>query len=165
VIIAGVLLIIFGGGEASDKHRFSWMGLAGALGAGVGWGSYFVPIRISELSMWVAMLPMALGMFAGSCVLVIISKSPLRLSSPTYYPRLLGTGVLWAIGNYGALKMMELIGTGRGFTIAQLCVVVNALIGVFWMKNPKPGTRAARLTLLGVTIATLGAIVLGNLKS
>jgi glucose uptake protein len=96
---------------------------------------------------------------------VIISKSPLRLISPTYDPRLLGTGVLWAIGNYGALKMMELIGTGRGFTIAQLCVVVNALIGVFWMKNPKPGTRAARLTLLGVTIATLGAIVLGNLKS
>ena len=47
VIIAGVLLIIFGGGEASDKNRFSWLGLAGALGAGLGWGSYFVPIRIS----------------------------------------------------------------------------------------------------------------------
>jgi glucose uptake protein len=165
VIIAGVLLIIFSGGEASDKNRFSWVGLAGALGAGLGWGSYFVPIRISELSMWVAMLPMALGMFAGSCLLLVVSKSSLRLNSPAHYPRLIATGLLWAIGNYGALKMMELIGTGRGFTIAQLCVVVNALIGIFWMKNPKPGTRAARLTLIGVTIATLGGIVLGNLKS
>jgi glucose uptake protein len=97
--------------------------------------------------------------------LLVVSKSSLRLNSPAHYPRLLATGLLWAIGNYGALKMMELIGTGRGFTIAQLCVVVNALIGIFWMKNPKPGTRAARLTLIGVTIATLGAIVLGNLKS
>ena len=82
VIIAGVLLIIFSGGEASDKNRFSWVGLAGALGAGLGWGSYFVPIRISELSMWVAMLPMALGMFAGSCLLLVVSKSSLRLNSP-----------------------------------------------------------------------------------
>jgi len=115
--------------------------------------------------MWVAMLPMALGMFAGSCVLLVVSKLSLKLDSPSHYPRLLSTGLLWGIGNYGALKMMELIGTGKGFTIAQLCVVVNAIIGVFLMKNPKPGTRAARLTLIGITIATIGAIVLGNLKS
>jgi glucose uptake protein len=165
VIIAGVLLIIFGGGGTSGKSSFSWVGLAGAFGAGIGWGSYFIPIRISELSMWVAMLPMALGMFAGSCVLLLLSKSSLKLDSSTQYARLLATGLLWGIGNYGALKMMELIGTGRGFTIAQLCVVVNALIGVFVMKNPQPGTRAARLTLIGIVIATIGAIVLGNLKS
>jgi glucose uptake protein len=165
VIIGGVLLIIFGGESASGNSPFSWVGLAGAIGAGIGWGSYFVPIRISALSMWVAMLPMALGMFAGSCVLLLLSKSSLKLSAPGHYPRLIATGLLWGIGNYGALKMMQLIGTGRGFTIAQLCVVVNALIGVFIMKNPQPGTRAARLTLIGITIATLGAIVLGNLKS
>ena len=140
VIIAGVLLIIFGGGGTSGKSSFSWVGLAGAFGAGIGWGSYFIPIRISELSMWVAMLPMALGMFAGSCVLLLLSKSSLKLDSSTQYARLLATGLLWGIGNYGALRMMELIGTGRGFTIAQLCVVVNALIGVFVMKNPQPGT-------------------------
>jgi glucose uptake protein len=115
--------------------------------------------------MWVAMLPVALGMFAGSCVLIVLSKSSLKLDSPSHYGRLLATGLLWGIGNYGALKMMELIGTGKGFTIAQLCVVVNALVGVFLMKNPKPGTRAALLTLIGVTIATIGAIVLGTLKS
>ena len=165
VIIAGIMFIVFSGGEASGSNRFSWVGLAGAMGAGIGWGSYFVPIRISELSMWVAMLPMALGMFAGSCVLLVVSKLSLKLDSPSHYPRLLATGLLWGIGNYGALKMMELIGTGKGFTIAQLCVVVNALVGVFLMKNPKPGTRAALLTLIGVTIATIGAIVLGSLKS
>ena len=83
----------------------------------------------------------------------------------SFYFRVLSTGVLWGVGNYGALKMMELIGTGRGFTIAQLCVVVNALIGIFWLKNPKPKTRAATLTLFDILIATLGGLLLGNLKS
>jgi len=167
VIISGILMIIFSGegGEAETARRFSWRGLAGALGAGVGFASYFVPIRISELTMWVAMLPMALGMFAGGCLLVAFSRSPLRLDKGSHYPRLLATGLLWGVGNYGALKMMEQLGTGRGFTIAQLCVVVNALVGIYWLKSPRPGTRAARLTLAGVAVATVGATVLGRLKA
>jgi glucose uptake protein len=60
--------------------------------------------------------------------------------------------------------MMQNLGTGKGFTIAQLCVVVNALMGVFWEHTPRPGTRAAYLTLAGVVVATIGAAVLGNLK-
>lgn len=166
VIIGGILMIIFSGAsqEKETAKGFSWKGLAGALGAGVGFATYFVPIRISELTMWVAMLPMALGMFAGGCLPVAISRSPLKLERASHYPRLLSTGLLWGLGNYGALEMMELLGTGRGFTIAQLCVVVNALVGIYWLKSPKPGTRAARLTLAGVAIATIGATVLGRLS-
>jgi len=86
-------------------------------------------------------------MFAGSCMLVVVSKSSVN-SIALPLPAAACDWLLWGIGNYGALKMMELIGTGKGFTIAQLCVVVNALVGVFLMKNPKPGTRAALLTLI-----------------
>ncbi len=169
VIIGGIVLIIFAGGGSENKEqqgRKSLItGLLGTLGAGVGFASYFVPIRLSEVSMWVAMLPMAVGMFAGSCVLVLLSKSSLKLEAASHYGRVLATGLLWGIGNYGALRMMELIGTGKGFTIAQLCVVVNALLGIFWLKNPKPRTRAATLTLIGVVLAMAGGAVLGNLKS
>jgi len=168
LIIGGILLIIFAGesGETTKKFTKAMMiGLLGAFGAGIGFATYFVPIRISEISMWVATLPLSFGMFAGSIILVIFSKSALKLEKSSHYYRVLSTGLLWGIGNYGALRMMELIGTGPGFTIAQLCVAVNALIGIFLLKNPKPGTRAARLTLLGIFIATIGGVVLGNLKS
>lgn len=169
VIIAGILLIVFAGGGAESKghqgKRSMLAGLAGTVGAGIGFATYFVPIRISQVSMWVAMLPMALGMFAGSCVLVILSRSSLKLEAVSHYGRALATGLLWGIGNYGALRMMELIGTGKGFTIAQLCVVVNALLGIFWLKNPKPNTKAATWTLVGVVLAMAGGVVLGNLKS
>ncbi len=167
IIIGGILMIIMaGGGEGkSEKPKKAMLlGLLGAFGAGIGFASYFVPIRISAVSMWVAALPMAVGMFIGSCILVLISRSPLKLGKGSYYPRVLTTGLLWGIGNYGALLMMERIGTGKGFTIAQLCVVVNALIGVFILKNPKPKSKAATWTLIGVIIAMVGGVILGNLK-
>ena len=60
---------------------------------------------------------------------------------------------------------MEIVGTGQGFTIAQLCVVVNALIGIYWLKSPDPKSRAAKMTLIVVTIAMIGGVMLGNLNS
>ncbi len=167
-MLGGILMIVFAGGGSSDApfeaatNKFT--GYLGALGAGVGFGSYFVPIRISHLSMWAATLPLAAGMFAGACLLMLGSRASLRLQQPSHYPRLLATGALWSVGNYGSLMMMERMGTGRGFTIAQLCVVVNALAGVFWFKNPKPGTKAARWTLIGVVIAATAGAILGNLR-
>lgn len=169
LIVAGILLIVFAGGEEagtdSGTATNKTAGYLGALGAGVGFASYFVPIRISQLSMWVAMLPLASGMFVGGCLLVALSRSPLKLAKPSHYARVLATGLLWGTGNYGALLMMEGIGTGKGFTIAQLCVVVNALAGIFLFKNPPPGSKAAWRTLTGVLIATMAGAVLGNLKS
>jgi glucose uptake protein len=166
VIIVGILMIIFAGseGSASEQGGASTLGYLGAFGAGVGFASYFIPIRISGVSMWVATLPLAAGMFFGAAVLSAVSKSSLHLEEPSHYLRVMSTGLLWGIGNYGALLMMARMGTGKGFTIAQLCVVVNALLGVFWEHKPRPGTRAAYYTLAGVVVATMGAVVLGNLK-
>ena len=43
-------------------------------------------------------------------------------------------------------------------------MVVNALWGVFYFKDPAPKSRAALLTILGVLIATLAGLVLGNIE-
>jgi len=171
MIIGGILTIIFAGGDSGgeSKRKVSLPGLLGAMGAGVGFATYFIPIQIGtannpEFNMWIGTLPLAIGMFAGSAVLMVVSKSSPKLEKGSHYARVMSTGILWGIGNYGALAMMEIIGTGKGFTIAQLCVVVNALIGVYILKEPNPKSRAAKLTLLGVVIAMAGAIILGNIK-
>jgi glucose uptake protein len=80
------------------------------------------------------------------------------------YLRVSITGVLWGVGNYGMLLLVDTLGAGKGFTISQLSVVVNALIGVFILKNPTPKSRTAGFILAGSFLATLGGIVLGNLK-
>lgn len=171
LIIGGILTIIFAGGDSSGdkKTKVNLAGLLGAMGAGVGFATYFIPIQIGtannpEFNMWIGTLPLSIGMFTGSAILMLVTKSSPKLEKGSHYARVMSTGVLWGIGNYGALAMMEIIGTGRGFTIAQLCVVVNALIGVYILKEPDPKSRAAKLTLVGVIIAMAGAIALGNIK-
>ena len=169
LIIGGILFIIFAGEGKGEKKKISALGLLGAMGAGVGWATYFIPIQVGtanfpEFNMWIGTLPMSIGMFAGSAILSLVTRSTIKLEKASHYVRVMGTGALWTIGNYGALAMMEIMGTGRGFTIAQLCVVVNALMGIYVLKEPNPKSRAARLTLLGVIIAMIGAIIMGNIS-
>jgi glucose uptake protein len=164
-IIAGVLLIIFArsdGVKAQGKNAA--IGFLSAVGAGILWGSYFIPIKLSQASLWVTALPLAVGIFAGSGALALLARQPLPLGRLSDYLRVAATGLLWGVGNYGSLLLIEELGAGKGFTIAQLSVVVNALIGIYWLKDPRPRTRAAALTLAGCVLATFGGIIFGNIK-
>jgi glucose uptake protein len=165
-IIAGVLMIIFARGDEARlrSRRGQVVGFLSALGAGVLWGSYFIPMKLAGTSVWVAALPMAVGIFCGSLILALLTRLPLPLEKGAQYVRVSITGLLWGIGNYAMLILVSQIGAGKGFTISQLSVVINALIGVFLLRDPAPKTRAAWLTLAGCALATLGGIVLGNLK-
>ena len=176
IVIMGVLLIIFaGGGDADgegDETRKPILGLMGAIGAGILWGTYFIPSAwlskyvdgVAEISPAASALPLAVGMVIGTAVLVVLSGKSPKLEDKGSYVRALSSGILWAVGNTFMLLMVQRIGTGPGFTIAQLCVVVNALWGVFYFKDPHPKSRAARLTIIGIIIATLAGIILSNLK-
>jgi glucose uptake protein len=166
VIIAGVLLIIAaqGSGGAARDRKSMLKGYAGAVGAGFLWGVYFIPIKMSGLSLWLVALPMAMGMFAGSAALVLADGKLARLDKSGDYGRVCATGVLWATGNYGMLLLVDAVGAGKGYTISQLSVVVNAIIGIYLLKDPRPGTRAARMTLAGCVLATVGGILMGLIK-
>jgi glucose uptake protein len=169
IIIGGILMIIFAGNSDDKSKKISIPGLMGAMGAGIGFASYFIPIQIGTantpgFNMWIGTLPLAIGMVVSSSILMLVTGSSFKLEKTIHYPRVISTGILWGIGNYGALAMMEIIGTGKGFTIAQLCVVVNALVGIYILKEPDPKSKAAKLTLIGVTIAIVGGIILGNIK-
>ncbi|MBN1698636.1 MAG: hypothetical protein JW881_14065 [Spirochaetales bacterium] len=168
-IISGILLIIFargksGGEKTKADKRLYKTGLLGAIGAGILWGTYFIPIQLGSLSMWVAAFPMAVGIFAGSTILVLLTGKSILLDKPSHYSRVILSGLLWGIGNYTSLRMMELIGTGKGFTIAQLNVAFHAFIGIFIFKEVEPRSKAAAITLTGIALALAGAILLGNLK-
>lgn len=166
ILLAGVLLIIFakGFGGQGEARGAQWPGVLAALGAGVLWGSYFIPIQLSAASMWVAAFPLSVGIFTGSLVLVGLAGQPVGLRRGGDYLRVATTGLLWGIGNYGMLLLVGEFGAGRGFTISQLGIVVNGLLGVYLLKDPPPRSRAAALTLIGCACATLGGILMGSLK-
>jgi len=164
IALTGVLLIIFAKGLRSsgpaDPHARA--GLWAAVGAGVLWGSYFIPVQLSAASMWVAAFPLAVGIFVGSALLAAFTRQPLRLDHASHYARVLSTGLLWGIGNYGMLLLVGEFGAGRGFTISQLGIVVNGLMADYLLKDPPPTSRAAAFTLLGCILATLGGVLMGG---
>ncbi len=166
MILIGVLLIIFAKGADKDGQEQGAfrLGLAGAVGAGILWGSYFIPIKYSGVSPWAGAFPSALGMASGGVLLALLARQSWKLASSGDAVRACLTGVLWSVGNYGMLLLVDAIGAGKGFTISQTAVVVGALISIYWLHEPPPKTRAARLTFIGCVLATLGGIVLGNLK-
>ena len=165
LIIGGVLLIIRSkeSTEEEANRKSLAVGWICAIAAGVLWAAYYIPIRISETSMWVAAFPMGCGMLAGCLAIALLSRKSLRLESRSAYLLTAASGVLWACGNYSMLLLVQAIGTGRGFTIAQLALVVNAISGIYLLKDPPPKSRAARLALTGCVLATVGAITLGKL--
>jgi glucose uptake protein len=165
LVVAGLLLIVFAKG-VSDAVKGEKLpaGLAAAGAAGVLWGSYFVPAQASATSPWVANFPLALGMLAGGVILVLVRRNAPTLPSGRDYAIILSAGVLWGVGNLGMLLLVETVGTGKGFTIAQLSLLVNALMGIYLFRDPAPRSRAAAMTVLGVLLAAGGGVLLSNLK-
>ena len=165
-ILAGILLIIFAKGTnegVQDRGAFR-LGVAGAVGAGILWGSYFIPVKYSGVSPWAGAFPLAVGMAMGAMLLALLSRQSWKLIAFGDTIRACLTGALWSVGNYGALLLIATMGAGKGFTISQISVVVSALIGIYWLREPPPKTRAATFIIIGCTLATIGGIVLGNLK-
>jgi len=165
-ILAGILLIIFAKGtnEGGQERGAFRLGFAGAVGAGILWGSYFIPVKYSGISPWAGAFPLAVGMAMGAMLLALLSRQSWKLTAFGDTIRACLTGALWSVGNYGALLLIDTMGAGRGFTISQISVVVSALIGIYWLREPPPKTRAATFTIIGCTLATIGGIVLGNLR-
>ncbi len=143
---------------ATARGGFLWAGAAGIL-----WGSYFVPAQWAAVPAQVSDFPLALGILAGALVLALPAGEPVRLGVRPASAQL-GAGVLFGIGNLALLALVARVGTGTGFTIAQLSLLVNASIGIWVFHVPQPGTRQARKVLAGIVIAGIGGCVIAAMR-
>jgi glucose uptake protein len=171
LVLAGVLFIVrsqnvgarSGGAVAASSwpsaHR---AGLAYAGAAGLLWGSYFVPAQWAKVPAQVGNFPLALGIVVAGTALVM-TGGVVRLS-PRATSVQLAAGLLFGIGNVSLLALVTRVGTGVGFTIAQLSLLVNVSLGIFVFKVPKPGSHAARVALTGIMLAGIGGVAIGAFK-
>lgn len=178
LVLAGVLVIIRSQGtrmsdapagraaspssvsRGAGQHRH---GLLWAAAAGVLWGSYFVPAQAAGVTAQVSNFPLAVGMLAGGLALVLTGGEPVRLPAAGAAANL-AAGFLFGIGNLALLGLVSRVGTGVGFTIGQLSLLVNASIGIWLFKVPPPGSRAAKLATAGILIAGTGGALIGALR-
>lgn len=172
-VVLGVLLISGSQGTTSGpaapagstrtRTRLLSPGLLWAMAAGVLWGSYFIPAQWAATSAQVSNFPLALGILVGALVLAGPAREPLRLA-PRAAASQVGAGVIFGIGNLALLALVARVGTGTGFTIAQLSLAVNAAVGIWVFHVPRPGTSQARRVLTGIAVAGLGGGVIAALR-
>jgi glucose uptake protein GlcU len=169
-VLIGVILIVRSrdadpteGTNGSAGVGSFGQGLIWGLIAGVMWGSYFIPAQWARIPAQVADFPLALGILAAGLVLVAGSGDPVLLR-PKIAAVQLTAGFLFGVGNLTLLGLVARVGTGVGFTIAQLSLLVNAGVGMWVFKVPRPGSGAARSVLAGILIAGLGGVLVGTLK-
>lgn len=134
-----------------------WAGVAGIL-----WGTYFVPAQWSKTPGHVADLPLTLGSLFGCLALALLSRSRIKLPARTTAIQLVA-GLVFGIGMVTTLDLVSRVGTGVGYTIAQLGLVVNTCIGIWVFKVPRPGSRAARIAMSGIVLAMVGGCAIGAL--
>jgi glucose uptake protein GlcU len=170
-VVAGVLLIAGSRedpspGAMSESGRRTTSAAAGLLwagGAGILWGTYFVPAQWAKVPAQVSDFPLALGILAAALVLALPAGEPVKLSGRAT-GSLLGAGVLFGIGNLALLALVARVGTGTGFTIAQLSLLVNASVGVWVFRVPEPGTRQAHKVLAGIVLAGIGGCAIAAMR-
>jgi glucose uptake protein GlcU len=163
-VVAGVLLIV--GSQDSSAGRpapRAFGGLLWAGAAGLLWGSYFVPAQWAAEPAQVSNFPLALGILGAGLALALPAGEPVRLGLRAL-TALLGAGVLFGIGDFTLLGLVARVGTGTGFTIAQLSLLVNASIGIWAFHSPEPGTPAARKVIAGIVIAGAGGCIIGAMR-
>jgi glucose uptake protein len=144
--------------EPASRAGWLWAGAAGIL-----WGSYFVPAQWANVPARISNLPLALGIFATGSVLALSKRELDRLSVRVTTVQI-AAGVLFGIGDLALLGLVRRVGTGVGFTIAQLSLLVNVTVGIWVFKVPPPGSRAARTALTGIMIAGVGGCVIGAMR-
>jgi glucose uptake protein len=142
----------------ASRTGWLWGGAAGVL-----WGSYFVPAQWADVPARIANVPLAIGIFAAGSALALSKRELTRLSLRVTSLQI-AAGVLFGIGDLALLGLVSRVGTGVGFTIAQLSLLVNASIGIWVFKVPQPGSRAARTALTGILIAGIGGCIVGVMR-
>lgn len=147
-----------GGGLGENTKGLLWAAAAGVL-----WGSYFIPSQWAGVAAQVSNFPLAVGLVAGGLLLASNGREPLRLPGRPAAGLLLA-GVLFGTGNITLLALVARVGTGVGFTLAQLALLVSASVGIYLFKVPLPGSAAAHRAMVGIVLAGAGGVAIGALR-
>lgn len=158
-LVVGLAIII--GPVSADGGGQRGGGLGFAFLAGLLWGAYLLPVRIAGVAANDATLPMALGMVFSAAAWCVFQKVPLRMAGRFSWAWLGSAGVLWGVGNFCLLLLIDRIGLGMAFAVAQLCLVVNAMVGMAVFHEPPLSSAPGKRLLAGCLIAVAGGAAIG----
>ncbi len=161
LLVLGMPLIVSSKtGETKNKMK----GIMLAAIAGLVFGSYVMPLRLSNLQPSNFIFSMSLGIFfAGLAIYIISILNSKKKSENRYFVNGMSSGIIWNIGNISSLFAISSIGLAIGFPLTQLAILFAVSWGVFYFKEVQDKSKIWK-TVLGAIILILGAIILAGSK-
>lgn len=161
---SAIILVIIGGNVTAytkDKADFSAL-KKGLLTLGLGSIGYVVwnySIAFVKAEGIAAVFPQAIGMVLGSLLLSLFEPKDIKKFAPITF-KLIVPGFLYAGANIGLIFSNKLNGVAVGYTMAQLCLVVEIILGFLLLHEHKNKKEMAQ-TVIGAAFIVAGCIMVG----
>ena len=156
VIVGGIMTSYSDQKEKSTDYK---RGVLVVLCAAIGFVLWNSAIKYVNADGLPAVLPQSVGMLAGTLVLGFISERSVKKFDKTTL-RLLFTGLFYSLANFSLIYSNKLNGVAIAYTLAQLCLVVETILGITVLHEQKSKAEL-RHSILGVALITLGCIMVG----
>lgn len=161
LIILGVSMTAFeekeGAGGTGDRRK----GILSLLLSSLGFVAYTVILRVTDISIWDALVFQGLGMLVGSYFLSRKEEEGSLFTRETWSHII--TGLIFAMGNISLMLSNVRNGLALGFTLTQMNVVIATLGGLLFLREEKT-KKELFLTLLGLVLVVLGGVLIGITK-
>lgn len=159
-IAASLAVILSAKGE--EKLGNVKLGVLTSITLGLIHGSFFVPLRTSNLPIYVSFLPLTIGMIGATSLIVFVRKLKIAFDPLSIF-RMILAGLILGGGNYTALLTIQYLGVAQGYPLTQLGIIINTLWGTLVFKEVTT-TKGKILIATGVIIALLGAFIINSAR-
>lgn len=156
-LIVGIILISRTG---QDKQNSNAKGIVFAFIAGLFFGSYIVPYKLSGLPPLSFLFPMSIGVFIGGVIPFFIARP--KIDKRIFLPAII-SGVLWNIASVSSFFAVGILGIAIGFPLTQMALFVSVLWGLFYFHEIKGRDNLIKVFVSSI-ILFIGAIFLSFSK-
>lgn len=160
LISAALAVILSSKGE--NKLGNIKIGIIASATLGLIHGSFFVPLRASELPIFVTFFPLTVGMVLTTSTISFVQKLKLNYDLPSIL-RMILAGLILGGGNYTALLTIQYLGVAQGYPLTQLAIIINTLWGTIVFKEATT-PKGKTLVVIGVALALIGAYLLNSAR-
>lgn len=158
MLVAAALAIVFSTKSKEEKLGNIKLGILASATLALFHGSFFVPLRVIEASIFITFLPFTIGMVLTTLAILLFKRLSI-FTDPISISRMVLAGLILGGGNYTALLTIQFLGVAQGYPLAQLGIIVNTLWGTLVFKEVK-SLQGKVLIVIGVALALFGAIIL-----
>lgn len=159
-LILLVIGIIFIASTAQEKGETSSKGVVFAFIAGLLFGAYLVPFKLSGLTPLSFLFPMSIGALVGGFIPFIIARP--KIDKKLLIPGGI-SGIVWNTANISSFFAVGILGIAIGFPLTQMALFVSVLWGLLYFHEIKGKSNIQKLILSAVLLFA-GAIILSFSK-